>query len=144
MKLRTRRNGIVLALAGAIAALLLEPVNGPKRRARIQRALEPAGRPLQAVRRRLTGQDEAEAPEATSLVERLQHVSVRAQGQIDVAVEPDTSAGADVARPDVQVTEGAPRLEVPHSSATPRPDDAAQAGEDGEPRERLKTPAAPE
>jgi hypothetical protein len=139
MKLRTRRNGIALALAGAIAALLMiEPVNGPKRRARIQRVLMPAGRPLQAMRRRITGQDEAEAPERTSLAERLQHVAVRAQGQIDLPVEPDPSAATDVTLPDVQVAEGATRLEAQQSSATPQPDDAAPAGEDGEPRTRHK------
>ena len=68
MKLRTRRNGILLAIAGTVAALLLEPINGPKRRARIRSVLEPVGRPLQAMRRRATGQgNEAEAPESGSL-----------------------------------------------------------------------------
>ncbi len=47
--------GFVLAGVGMIAALLFEPVNGRKRRGRIGHALEPAGRPLKAMRAKLAG-----------------------------------------------------------------------------------------
>jgi hypothetical protein len=126
MKLRTKRNGIVLAIAGTVVALLLEPINGPRRRARIRSVLEPVGRPLLAMRRRVTGRNgEAEAPESGSLADRLQHVAVRAQGQIDMPVEPDGSSGPDIA----------PGLKFQQGSTSPLADDtAAAAGVDGKRR----------
>jgi hypothetical protein len=95
-----KRVGFVLACVGMIAALLFEPVNGRKRRGRLGRALEPASRPLQAMRARLTkkvGEESGEGAGAT-LVDRLQHVAIRAQGKIDLPdgdthVESETYAG---------------------------------------------------
>ncbi len=81
-----KRIGFVLAGVGMVAALLFEPINGRKRRDRIGHALEPAGRPLRAVQARLSGSADREAEQGSgaTLVERLQHVAVRAQGKIDI------------------------------------------------------------
>jgi hypothetical protein len=81
-----KRLGFALACVGMIAALLFEPVNGPKRRGRLGHALEPAGRPLQAMRARLSGKADEGSGQGSgaTLVDRLQHVAIRAQGKIDL------------------------------------------------------------
>jgi hypothetical protein len=98
-----KRVGFVLACVGMIAALLFEPVNGRKRRGRLGHALEPAGRPLRAMRTRLAGKASEEAGPGlgATLVDRLQHIAVRAQGKIDlpdgdarVESETDVDTGA--------------------------------------------------
>ena len=92
--------GFVLACVGMIAALLFEPVNGRKRRGRIGHALEPAGRPLKAMRAKLAGKAGEESGQGSglTLVDRLQHVAVRAQGKIDLPgsgslAEPESGTG---------------------------------------------------
>jgi hypothetical protein len=86
-----------------IAALLFEPVNGRKRRGRLGQALEPAGRPLLAMRAKLGGKAGGESGQGSgaTLVDRLQHVAVRAQGKIDL---PD---GGSPAEPEAGTGDGA-------------------------------------